>query len=299
MMGRQPGEARGAPAEGSGISASLLGGVQISDAQYQQLVRMVYELSGINLGDQKRELLKARLAKRFRALNCPDVRAYMDLLRTDTSGQEIVHFLDVITTNKTDFFREPQHFDFLSQEIMPDLDRICGPGEGLRIWSAACSSGEEPYTLAIVLMQNRHLLGRRQVSITASDLSTKVLASAQRGVYAAERVAGIPRDILTRYFQKGQNRWQGHVRVRPELRSMVQYQRINLMDRFSFDKPFHVIFCRNVMIYFDKVTQERLVEKFRHTLINGGYLFVGHSESLAGIKHGFKFVRPAVYRKGA
>lgn len=299
MMGRQSGEAGGAPPGGTGQGSSLLGGVQISDAQYQQLCRMVYELSGINLGDQKRELLKARLAKRFRALGYTDVRAYMDLLRSDTSGQEIVNFLDVITTNKTDFFREPQHFDFLTQEILPNLDRICGPGGEFRLWSAACSSGEEPYTLAIVLMQNRGLLGRRRVSIVASDLSTKVLASAQRGVYAGERVAGIPRDILTRYFQKGQNRWQGHVRVRPELRELVRYQRINLMDSFSFDQPFHVIFCRNVMIYFDKLTQERLVEKFRHTMVNGGYLFVGHSESLAGIKHGFKFVRPAVYRKGA
>jgi chemotaxis protein methyltransferase CheR len=260
---------------------------------------MVYTMSGINLGDQKRELLKARLAKRLRALRLSDIRAYMDFLRNDSSGQEIVNFLDVITTNKTDFFREPQHFDFLSQDILPSLDRLCGAGGDFRLWSAACSSGEEPYTLSIVLLENRAMLGRRKVNIHASDLSTKVLGNAERGVYAAERVAGIPRNILTKYFQKGQNRWQGYVRVRPELRSLVQYSRINLMDRFSFDQPFHVIFCRNVMIYFDKITQQRLVEKFWHALVGGGYVFVGHSESLAGIKHDFKFIRPAIYRKGA
>ena len=135
------------------------------------------------------------------------------------------------------------------------------------------------------------------MEILASDLSTKVLSQAQRGIYAMERVAGIPRNVLTAYFQKGQGNWQGHVRVKAPVRNLVSYRRINLMERFDFKQTFHAIFCRNVMIYFDKETRARLVDKFKSCLPKGGYLFVGHSESLTGLEHKLKFVRPAVYRK--
>lgn len=275
------------------------GGIALNDAQYQKLCTMVYNMCGIHLGEHKRELLKARLAKRLRALKLTDIRTYMQLLREDRSGQELVNFLDVITTNKTDFFREPQHFDYLANKALPKLDKTCGASEPLRIWSAACSSGEEPYTLAMVLSENRALLGSRGATILASDLSTEVLQRAQRGVYANEKVATIPRALLTKYFQRGANRWAGHVRVKENLRKMISFSRINLMDNFSFDQPFHYIFCRNVMIYFDKPTVERLVGKFHRCLVPGGLLFVGHSESLAGIVHNFKFVQPATYVKGS
>jgi chemotaxis protein methyltransferase CheR len=275
----------------------LTGGLDLSDAQFQRLASLVYSLCGIHLGDSKRELMRARLAKRLRACGCHDVKQYMERLENDASGHELVCFLDVITTNKTDFFREPKHFEFLAGEVLPRLDKLCAAGEPLRLWSAACSTGEEPYTLAMVLMDNRAHWERRGASILASDLSTKVLDQAQSGVYALERTVDIPRALLTRYFQRGMNRWSGHVRVRPELRNLVQFKRINLMDAFNFERPFHVIFCRNVMIYFDKPTQERLVEKFRQCLVPGGHLFVGHSESLTGIKHRLGFVRPAVYRR--
>jgi chemotaxis protein methyltransferase CheR len=281
---------------GSGRLAETIPSVQITEAQYQKLARLVYRLSGINLGPAKKELLKARLAKRLRATGCRNVNQYMRLLESDDTGSELVNFLDCITTNKTDFFREPQHFDFLVKEVLPNLERLT-KGQPLRIWSAACSTGEEPYTIAIVLMENKSYWERMGVWLLASDLSTRVLEHGRRGIYAMERVQGIPRQILTRYFQKGRNRWEGFVRVRPELRAMVNFQRINLMDPFSFDRPLHIIFCRNVMIYFDKPTQERLVEKFYHCLVPGGLLFVGHSESLTGIKHRFRFVRPAIYRR--
>jgi len=271
--------------------------IQITAAQYKKLGNLVYQLSGIYLGDQKRELLRARLAKRFRALNINSVQQYIQILQNDKTGQELVNFLDVITTNKTDFFREPQHFDFLAREALPNLDKMCGPNETVRIWSAACSSGEEPYTIAIVVQENRAALGRRDVSILASDLSTQVLQRAQRGIYAKERVAGIPRQLMMRYFQRGSGQWEGHVRVKAPLRAMVNFARINLMDPFNFSKPFHFIFCRNVMIYFDKNTVEQLVGKFYRCLVPGGFLFVGHSESLAGISHDFKFVQPATYIK--
>ncbi len=273
------------------------GGIQISDAQYRKLSSLVYRLCGIQLGEGKRELLKARLAKRLRATGCADVGSYIKRLENDPDGNELVAFLDVITTNKTDFFREPQHFEFLTSQVLPKLDKLCGRDRSFRIWSAACSTGEEPYTIAMVLRDNQALLGGRTPSILASDLSTRVLDQARRGVYAVERVRGIPRSVLTTHFQKGRNRWEGFVRVRPELRAMVEFKRINLMEPFRFQQPFHVIFCRNVMIYFDRPTQEQLVDKFYHCLVPGGYLLVGHSESLTGIKHRMRFVRPAIYRR--
>jgi chemotaxis protein methyltransferase CheR len=285
----------GLPAEVD--SNSPVFGVQITDAQYTKLAQLVYRLCGINLGTSKKELLKARLAKRLRATGCRDVRQYIHTLEEDSTGTELVSFLDVITTNKTDFFREPQHFDFLAKEVLPRLDRLIGSSDPYRVWSAASSTGEEPYTIAIVLQENKQLWQRRGAKILASDLSTQVLEHGRRAVYTMERVAVMPRPILTKYFQKGRNRWQGHVRARPDLRNMVEFQRLNLMDPFKFQYRFHTIFCRNVMIYFDKPTQERLVQKFFDCLSPGGYLFVGHSESLTGIQHRLAFVRPAVYRR--
>ena len=301
MVKPRPGAGSGAipapAAEAATPGVCLPGGFQLSEAQFDKLASLVYSLCGIHLGEGKRELLRARLAKRLRATGCRDVKQYIQRLEGDHSGQELVCFLDVITTNKTDFFREPKHFEFLVEEVLPKLDKLCAAGEPLRIWSAACSTGEEPYTLAMVLMEHRALWERRGASILASDLSTKVLDQAQGGVYALDRAGDIPRPLLTKYFQRGTNRWAGYVRVRPELRKLVQFRRINLMDSFNFDKPFHVIFCRNVMIYFDKPTQERLVDKFRNCLVQGGLLMVGHSESLTGIKHRLAFTRPAVYRR--
>lgn len=271
--------------------------ISITDAQYSKLAKLVYSLSGINLGDSKKELLKARLAKRMRVTGVRDVGEFINKLEHDKSGEELIGFLDCITTNKTDFYREPQHFDFLSSDILPNLDKVCGPTGSFNLWCAAASTGEEPYTLAITLMEAHNQWARRGVSFLASDIDTQVLSHAKRGIYAKERVVGIPRAILSKYFQKGSNRWEGHVRVKAPLREMIEFRKINLMDQFEFKETIHVIFCRNVMIYFDKPTQQRLVEKFHNCLVKGGYLFVGHSESLTGIKHRLRFVRPAVYRK--
>ena len=281
----------------SAETASSAVGLKLSDSQFRKLAKLVYRISGISLGEDKRDLLRARLAKRFRTIGVQGIDEYIQRLENDTQGHEIVGFLDCVTTNKTDFFREPQHFDFMARQVFPQIDRICARGENYRIWSAACSSGEEPYTLAMVALENQALLGGRQVEILASDLSTKVLSQAGKGIYPMERVAGIPRNLLTAYFQKGQGDWQGHVRLKASVRSLVSYRRINLMERFDFKQVFHAIFCRNVMIYFDKETRSRLVDKFKACLPKGGYLFVGHSESLTGLEHKLKFVRPAVYRK--
>lgn len=295
---RENGDSR-AGAQPPGGAVPLPGpalGLGITDAQYSKLAALVYRISGINLGEHKKELLKARLAKRLRATSVSDVAAYMGLLEND--GSELTAFLEVITTNKTDFFREPQHFDFMSQVLLPEQAKHFPADGPLRIWSAACSTGEEPYTLAMILKDNRQHWERRGAGILASDINFQVINHAKNAVYATERVDRIPKEILRRHFQKGTKRWDGFVRIRQDLREMVSFQKINLMDQFHFDRSFHMIFCRNVMIYFDKATQERLVAKFVDTLAPGGYLFVGHSESLTGIQHDLKFVRPAIYRKG-
>jgi Methylase of chemotaxis methyl-accepting proteins len=203
----------------------LAGSLQIKDRQYNELVDLIYRLSGINLGQGKRELLRARLAKRMRVIGMRSLPDYMELLRNDQSGRELVYFLDCITTNKTDFFRESQHFDFMAKSILPNLDRLCGPGNPLVIWSAACSTGEEPYTLAIVLNENASFWQHQGAAILASDLSTKVLDQAKAGVYLKERVANLPRALLSKYFQRGSKRWEGYVRVKPFLKSLVQYRR--------------------------------------------------------------------------
>lgn len=269
----------------------------LSRAQYDKLCQLIYDLSGINLGDSKEELLRSRMIKLLRASNTASVDEYINRMQADTTGELLVAFLDVVTTNKTNFFREPRHFDFLAEEILPNLDDLCGPGQQLRMWCAASSTGEEPYTLTMVLLENKQYWSQRGVSLLASDLSTKVLNQASQGVYANDKLEGIPKPFLPRYFLKGVKHKAGFVRVKNEMRKMIKFSRINLMEPFSFSKPFHIIFCRNVMIYFDRPTQEKLVAKFWDLLVPGGYLFVGHSESLSGIDHSFKFLRPAVYLK--
>lgn len=269
----------------------------LSKAQYDKLCRLIYNLSGINLGDSKEELLRSRMLKLLKSSATTSVDEYIKRMEADTTGELLVAFLDVVTTNKTNFFREPRHFDFFQQEVIPHLDDLCAPSEALRIWCAASSTGEEPYTIAMVLQENKQFWAARGVSILASDLSTNVLGRASQGIYAEDKLGGIPSRLLHRYFLKGVKHRQGFVRVKDELRKMIKFSRINLMDEFNFSQPFHIIFCRNVMIYFDRPTQERLVAKFYDITVPGGYLFVGHSESLSGINHGFTFVRPALYRK--
>ncbi len=268
----------------------------LSKAQYDKLCQLIYNLSGINLGGGKEELLRSRMLKLLKASQTASVDEYISRMEADSTGELLVAFLDVVTTNKTNFFREARHFDFLQEEILPHLDELCGH-EPLRIWCAASSTGEEPYTIAMVLLENKQYWLQRGASILASDLSSKVLNQASQGIYPTNKLEGIPQPLLHRYFLKGVKHRQGFVRVKNELRNMVKYARINLMDAFAFAQPFQIVFCRNVMIYFDRPTQERLVGKFYDVMTNGSYLFVGHSESLSGINHGFKFIRPALYRK--
>ncbi len=209
--------------------------------------------------------------------------------------------IDRISTIHTHFFREVKHFDFLRDKVFPPW-RVQGraKSEALQVWSAACSTGEEPFSLAIHLAE--HLAPARAEAwrIEASDISTRVLEIARRGVYDEDKLAGISPDLLHRHFQKGVGAWQGHFRIKDELRQRVEFHHLNLLEgKYPFTRPFEVIFCRNVLIYFVRPTQETLIELLAERLVPGGYLMVGHSESLSGIKHRLKLIQPAVYLKPA
>jgi chemotaxis protein methyltransferase CheR len=252
---------------------------------------LIYRLSGIALGDGKEGLVRARVSKRMRALRIDDYDAYFDHLMADASGDEIIHLLDVISTNVTSFFREESHFQLLDRTAR----RWDAEGRRrIRLWSAACSTGEEPYTMAMTLLE---AFGARRVDlrILATDLSTRALDRAREAVYPAEKLAAVPRDLRARYFD---GRIPSIFRAGGELRRSVALARLNLAEvPFPMSGPFDAVFCRNVMIYFDAAVRRRLVSEIHRLLRPGGLLFVGHSESLTGIAGGFKNVEASVYAK--
>jgi chemotaxis protein methyltransferase CheR len=268
----------------------------LSDDDFKSFKALIYNKCGICLHDGKKELVRARLNKRLRQTGIKTFKEYYQFLTNDDKGDELVVMLDAISTNKTSFFREIKHFDFLNENVFPRY--ASGEyGRRLRFWSAACSSGEEPYTLAISLLEYLEKNSNFDIKILATDISTKVLSEAQRGVYALDRVDDIPKPLIRTYFQQGHGRQKGFYRVKPILRDIISFKRFNLMDKFPFGSVFQFIFCRNVMIYFDKKTQEKLVNKFYQCIIPGGYLMIGHSESLTGVNHPFKYIQPSVYQK--
>jgi chemotaxis protein methyltransferase CheR len=268
--------------------------VSISNEEFDCFRSLIYAESGISLNDSKRALVVARLSKRLRQLELPTFQAYYDHVVAEKDGEEFTQMLDSISTNKTDFFREPKHFEFLRDRILPELQT----DRKIRIWSAACSTGEEPYTIAMTLYDGVDSPNRWDCKILASDLSTRVLAKAAAGIYDENQVRDLPSPVLQRHFLKGGGTSAGKVKVKPHLADRVTFRRINLMDdRYPLKTPVDVIFCRNVMIYFDRPTQERLMAKFYRYLSVGGYLFIGHSESLQWVKHRFQYVAPTTYRK--
>ena len=272
--------------------------IELTDADFKKISTLIYKLCGINLQEGKKELVRARLGKRIREGRFPSFRDYYQYVIQDPSGHELVHFLDSISTNFTSFFREQPHFDYLRTEILPEwMTAKKGLNSRMRIWSAGCSSGEEPYSIAITLLEALENPAAWNIQILASDLSSKVLRVAQGGVYEKERIATLPVNLKKKYFLHGESGWQNYVRVKDSLKQYIEFKRLNLMEPFLFNEPFDCIFCRNVMIYFDKSTQTDLVNRFHNHLVEGGVLFIGHSESLAGILHRFQYVKPAVYRK--
>jgi chemotaxis protein methyltransferase CheR len=266
----------------------------LKEEEYQRFCTLIYDESGISLGAQKHALLASRLSKRLRDLGLATFTEYYEMLTEDATREEFTRMLDLISTNKTDFFREPKHFDFLRERIIPELERA----KRIRIWSSACSTGEEPYTIAMTLYDGIQSLAQWDIKILASDLSTRVLAKAASGMYDEERVRSVPPETVKQHFLRGHGDSAGLIKVKPHLMDMIQFQRMNLMDdRFPIKTPLDLIFCRNVMIYFDQATQGTLVNKFHHYLKPGGYLFIGHSESLQWVTHPFKAIAPTIYQK--
>ena len=271
---------------------------ELRDIDFEKISRLVYEQCGINLHEGKKELVKSRLGKRLRRGNFKSFADYYRYVKSEDGIGELIVMLDSISTNLTGFFREESHFRKL-KDVMPVMMDTSGSGRHvpkLRIWSAGCSTGEEPYSLAIT---SKEITDGRKVDlrILATDISTRTLKTATDGVYPKDRVKDIPPLLLRKYFQIGQRRWSGYYRVRKELKDIIRFRRFNLMGTLPVNGLFDVIFCRNVMIYFDKETQDDLVNRFYDNLKEGGYFFVGHSESLTGLTHRFKYIEPSVYRK--
>jgi chemotaxis protein methyltransferase CheR len=266
--------------------------LKLSSKQFDKISRLVYQVSGIDLHEGKEELVKARLLKRLRHLKLSDFDRYLKYLLSDKSGTEIRAMVDVLTTNKTNFFRESEHLDFLRDEIVPGFSK--GP---IRIWSAGCSSGEEPYSIAIVLCQSVTDIEKRDVRVLATDISDRMMERAREGLYDGEALRSVPPQLKHKYFKSVEVGGGRKYRVVPQLQSMVCFAKLNLMEEWPMRGLFDVIFCRNVMIYFDKPTQENLVKRFWSMLREGGHLLVGHSESLTFLAHDYRYLKPAVYQK--
>lgn len=273
----------------------------MKDKDFRRFSSLIYEQVGIRMPDTKKNMLEARLQKRLRHLGISTFGEYGDFVFSPEGRKtELVNMIDVVTTNKTDFFREPTHFDFLTQTALPALlqYRASTITKPIRVWSAGCSSGEEPYSLAMVLSEFSNEYREFRFSILASDISTRILDTARKAVYPEERIHDIEMNLKKKYFLRSKDRNQRLVRICPHLRLQISFRRINFMDEdFGINEKMDVIFCRNVIIYFDKMTQENLMNKFYRQLRPGGFLFLGHSETLNGMKVDFATVGSTVYQK--
>lgn len=270
---------------------------QMSQGEFKKFRDLIYRECRISLGPHKKMLVMNRFAKRLRELNLNSYGEYYDYV-TSPEGRkkELAKMVDAITTNTTQFFREAKQFEFMNQVVWPEFlgEPQRFSSNTMRIWSSACSTGEEPYTIAISAKEALARMPGRQVRILATDISDSALDTARQGVYADDKVRNIQKQLLYRYFLKGNDR----VKVKPELQQMVEFRKLNLNDPFHLKlRDFHIVFCRNVIIYFDRQTQEELMRKYFQVLRPGGYLFLGHSETLHGMGTEFDFVMASVYRK--
>lgn len=268
-----------------------------TDDDFEYIRALIGEYSGIHLTEGKRELVYARLAKRLRDLGLTDFRQYCDLLRAGEQD-ELIACVNAITTNVTSFFREEHHFSYLAETVMPWLINHYGrSGSGkLRMWSAGCSSGEEPYSIDMTLRDFPEL-DKWDVKILATDLDSNVLQCAKRGIYKMDQLDKVSETKRRKWFLRGDDSNLGQVKIRPELKSRIYFRQLNLMGPWPMHGLFHVIFCRNVVIYFDKTRQKELFQRFADILVPEGYLFIGHSENLFGVSDRFRSIGRTIYRK--
>jgi chemotaxis protein methyltransferase CheR len=268
----------------------------VSERDFRLISDLVYQHCGINLHEGKKELVQARIAKKLRTSGFHTASEYIEHVLADATGAEFAELIDSLSTNLTSFFREIGHFDHLSEHFLPALieKKRRQRDHHIRAWSAGCSSGEEPYTIAITLMEALEGAGAWDVKILATDISRRVLQIAQQGAYDKTRVQQVEPRLRGKYFTSGGDR---AFHVSPTLQNLIRFNYLNLQENWPFSGPFDFIFCRNVMIYFDKPTQQKLVQRYWNCLDSGGLLFTGHSESLTGIAHQFHYVQPTIYAK--
>ncbi|NDV23435.1 chemotaxis protein CheR [Desulfovibrio sp. JC022] len=268
----------------------------MTEADFGKFSTLIKEEFGIKMPPSKKTMLEARLQKRLRALGFSSHSQYCDFLFSPGGFEkELTQLIDVVTTNTTDFFREPKHFELLLSTVLPDLCHR--NGRPVKLWSAGCSSGEEPYTLCMVLNEFAEKNPSFKYSLMATDISTDILRKAINAVYPMSKVDVVPMALKKKYLLKSKDKAKPLVRVAPHLRSKVDFRRLNFMEPFPFKDQKDIIFCRNVVIYFDRETQYTLFKKFCSTLSKGGYLFIGHSESISGMELPVRQIAPTVYQK--
>jgi len=277
------------------MTPSAIIGFDLSDRDLSTIRRLVYEKSGIMLHEGKGALVMARLQKRLRAGGFRSFRQYIRHVQGDETGDELTALIDAIATNHTSFFREPRHFGFLRDVVLPPL--MARKDSVILGWSAACATGEEPYTIAMTLFEQFGADTARRVRLLASDLSTKALAAARAGIYKPQRMADVPREVARKYFENVPAMPPGSMRVSEPIRRLVEFRQMNLLDTVAPRAIYDFIFCRNAMIYFDRAAQQQVVQMLERQLAPGGYLFISHAESLNCVHHGLTWIAPAVYRR--
>lgn len=274
----------------------------MTDETFFRFSSFIYGELGIKMPVAKKTMLQARLSKRLRKLRIKSFEEYYEyVFSKEGIANELPNMIDLVTTNKTDFFREPKHFDFLSQTALSSLMTSCGAGikRKVLVWSAGCSSGEEPYTLAMVLSEFAEKYPGYNFSVLATDISNEVINKARLGIYDESDVEPVPMNIRKKYLLRSKDRESERVRIVPRIRSIIEFRKLNFMEEdYKLAKKMDVIFCRNVIIYFDRETQEKVLNKLCQYLNLGGYLFMGHSETLNGMKLPLAPVATTVYRKG-
>ncbi len=270
-------------------------GFVFTDADFDKIRRLIKAQTGIHLSDAKRSLVYSRLGRRLRALGLSDFASYY--ARVEMDAEELMRCINAITTNLTAFFREPHHFDYLARTVLPELRRKNADSRRLRIWSAGCSTGEEPYSIAMVVREVMGAARDWDIKILATDLDSDVVAKAAAGIYEERRLEGVSEQRRRRWFRRGRGANAGKVRVADEIRGLITFRQLNLMHPWPMRGPFDVIFCRNVVIYFDKDTQRRLFDRYADILGAQRYLFIGHSESLHRVSERFQSLGKTMYRK--
>jgi len=268
---------------------------EFSDKDFKFISDLIAERTGIVLSEAKHDMVYSRLARRLRELKLTEFSEYLQLIKSGDE-EEVLNFTNAITTNLTSFFREKHHFEYLKNKVLPELKKTKADRR-IRIWSAGCSSGEEPYSIAMTIRDVFKDLSGWDIKILASDLDTNMVERASQGVYTEERVEGLDQAHLKKWVKRGRGEHEGQIRIAQELRDMITFKQLNLMDEWPIKGPFDFMFCRNVVIYFNKETQRELFDRYADLVANDGHLFIGHSESLHKVCQRFDLIGQTIYQK--